>query len=176
MRALLTFCAAALGAATLFAAAPTLHAQAPKGEGARFDCSQAKDPKACEERRDKLKAARTQAEQACQGKAGAEYRACMTQQMCAQSKDPKGCEERVAKGKDAVKNARATCEGKRGAEHDDCMMKQMCSQAKDPGNCEAVAKERMARRQKLREACKDKRGEVLKTCIRMNSGENSGQK
>jgi len=33
MRALLTLCAVAL-----VAAAPTLHAQAPKGEGARFDC------------------------------------------------------------------------------------------------------------------------------------------
>ena len=163
-------------AATLVAASPILHAQAPKGEGARLDCSQAKDPKACEERRDKFKSARTQAEQACQGKQGQEYRACMTQQMCAQSKDPKGCEERIAKGKDAMKNARAACEGKPGAEHDDCMVKQACAQAKDPGKCEAVGKERMARRAKMREACKDKRGEELKACIRANSGENSPQK
>ena len=172
MKASLTLLGAALIAAT-----PLVHAQAPKGDGgARFDCSQAKDPKACEERRDKLKSARAQAEQACQGKRGPEYRACMTQQMCAQSKDPKGCEERVAKGKDAVKSARAACEGKPGAEHDECMVKQMCAQSKDPGKCEAVGKERLARREKLRQACKDKRGEELKACIRANSGENSSQK
>ena len=171
MRPLLSLCAA-----LLVAVAPSLHAQAPKGESARFDCSQAKDPKACEERRDKLKAARSQAEQACKGKQGQEYRACMTQQMCAQSKDPKGCEERVAKGKDAVKGARAACEGKRGAEHDNCMLTQMCAQAKDPGKCETVGKERMARREKMREACKDKRGEDLKACIRANSGDHSTQK
>lgn len=171
MKALLAVVGAALVAAT-----PLVHAQAPKGEGARFDCSQAKDPKACEERRDKLNAARNQAEQACQGKKGTEYRACMTQQMCAQSKDPKGCEERMAKGRDAVKGARAACEGKRGAEHDNCMLTQMCSQAKDPAKCEAVGKERFARREKLREACKDKRGDELKSCIRANSGENSSQK
>ena len=110
MKALLTLVGAALIAAT-----PIVHAQAPKVEGARFDCSQAKDPKACEERREKLKSARTNAEQACQGKTGAEHRACMTREMCAQSKDPKGCEERIAKGKDAMKSARASCEGKRGA-------------------------------------------------------------
>lgn len=171
MRALLTLCAAAPLCAALVAAAPSLHAQAPKGEGARFDCSQAKDPKGCEERREKLKAARTQAEQACQGKQGPEYRACMTQQMCAQSKDPKGCEERMAKAKDAVKGARAACEGKRGADHDNCMLTQMCSQAKDPAKCEAVGKERFARREKLREACKDKRGEELQNCIRENSSQ-----
>ncbi len=169
MRPLLTFATAALLASSF-----PLHAQAPKA-GPRFDCSQAKDPKACEEAREKLKAARAKAEQACQGKTGAERRSCMTHEMCAQSKDPKGCEERVAKGKDAVKNARAACEGKRGAEHDECMVKQTCAQAKDPGKCEAVGKERMARREKIRAACKDKRGEELKACIRANSGATSGE-
>src|SRR6266850_3552353 len=144
MRPMLTLLAAAL-----LSAAPIVHAQAPKAEGARFDCSQAKDPKACEERREKLKSAHTQAAQACQGKTGAEHRACMTQQMCAQSKDPKGCEERIAKGKDAAKSARAACDGKRGAEHDNCMLTQMCAQSKDAGKCEAVGKERLARREKV---------------------------
>lgn len=172
MKALLTL----LGA-SLIAATPLVHAQAPKGDGAaRFDCSQAKDPKACEERRDKLKAARTQAEQACQGKRGQEYRACMMREMCAQSKDPKGCEERVAKSRDTAKSARATCEGKPGAEHDECMVKQMCAQSKDAANCEAVGKERLAHRERLRQACKDKRGEELKACIRANSGANQPQK
>jgi Spy/CpxP family protein refolding chaperone len=171
MRALL-----AVFAATLVTASPTLYAQAAKGEGPHLDCSQAKDPKACEERRDKMKAARTQAEQACQGKAGADYRECMLKQMCAQSKDPKGCEERISKAKDSVKGARAACEGKRGAEHDECMVKQMCAPSKDPAKCEATGKERMARRERIREACKDKRGDELKSCIRANSGDNSIQK
>src|SRR5437868_7552428 len=113
MKALLTLFAAAL------IASPVIYAQAPKGEGARFECSQTKDPKACEERRDKMKAARTQAEQACQGKARAEHRECMLQQMCAQSKDPKACEEHMSKAKETAKGARAACEGKRGAEHDE---------------------------------------------------------
>ena len=166
----------AVFAATLISASPVLYAQAPKGDGARFDCSQAKDAKACEERRDKMKAARTQAEQACQGRAGAEHRECMLKQMCAQSKDPKSCEERMSKAKDSVKGARAACEGKRGAEHDECMVKQMCASSKDAGKCEATGKARMARREKIREACKDKRGDELKACIRANSGDNSSQK
>ena len=53
-------------------------AQAPRG----YDCSQAKDPKACEERRDKLKAAHEQAQKACEGKRGAERSDCMRKQMC----------------------------------------------------------------------------------------------
>ena len=170
MRPLIT-----LAAAMLLSASFPLHAQAPKA-GPRFDCSQAKDPKACEEAREKIRAARAKAEQACQGKAGAEHRACMTHEMCAQSKDPKACEERVAKGRDAVKSARASCQGKRGAEHDDCMLKQMCAQAKDSAKCEAAGKERLARREKIRAACKGKTGEDLRACIRTNSGENSSQK
>src|SRR5207302_8746526 len=112
MKALLT-----LFGAALIAASPALHAQATRSDGARFDCSQSKDPKACEERRDKMKAARTQAEQACQGKTGVEHRECMLKQMCAQAKDPKGCEERMSKAKDTVNGARAACEGRRGTEH-----------------------------------------------------------
>src|SRR5258708_19705967 len=131
----------AVFAATLIIASPVLYAQAPKGDGARFDCSQAKDAKACEERRDKMKAARSQAEQACQGKAGAEHRECMLKQMCAQSKDPKGCEERVSKAKDSVKGARAACEGKRGAQHDECLAHQLCASSKHPRNSQATAKE-----------------------------------
>src|SRR5258708_39191784 len=99
----------AVFAATLISASPVLYAQAPKGDGARFDCSQAKDPKACEERRDKMKAARTQAEQACQGKTGAEHRECRLKQMCAQSKDPSAREQRVHKKKTEERSARAAC-------------------------------------------------------------------
>ena len=85
-----------LGAA-LLAASTGLYAQAPqgdmKGKGERhFDCSQAKDPKACEERVAKMKAAHEKAKAACEGKQGDERRACMRTQMCAQSKDPAKCE------------------------------------------------------------------------------------
>src|SRR5436305_14180255 len=130
MMALCTLCAA-----TFISASPLVHAQAPKSEGARFDCSQAKDPKACEERRDKMKAARSQAEQACQGKARAEHRECMVQQMCAQSKDPKGCEEHMSKAKETAKGARAACDGRRGAERDARMVKQMCESSTARGKC-----------------------------------------
>ena len=53
----------------------------------RFDCSQTKDPKTCEERRGKMKAAHEQAEKACEGTRGAERSACMSKQMCAQAPD-----------------------------------------------------------------------------------------
>jgi Spy/CpxP family protein refolding chaperone len=61
----------------------------------RFDCSKAKDPKACEQRVAKMKAARDKARQACQGKEGTEARDCMRREMCAQSADPAKCEARM---------------------------------------------------------------------------------
>ena len=74
-------------AACLLAASTLSYAQAPSGEAAkpapkaRFDCSQAKDPKACEERRTKIKAMHDKAYDACKSKAtGDEFRACMRQQ------------------------------------------------------------------------------------------------
>src|SRR5262245_13743287 len=86
-------------AAGLLAASASLHAQAPSDakppERKGFDCAQAKDPKACEERREKMKArhekmkewhekkaaAFDKAYEGCKGKAtGAEFRACMREQ------------------------------------------------------------------------------------------------
>ena len=97
-------------------------AQAPSGDGAkpqppqqpkaRFDCSQAKDPKACE------------------GKQGPERRECMRHEMCAQSKDPKGCEAHAAKMKAAMQAARKACEGKPAAERRDCVRQEMHKQEK----------------------------------------------
>ena len=92
--------------AVLFAASTALVAQqatpapgAGKGDGKgherRFDCSSAKDPKACEERREKMRDAMKKAHAACEGKQGAERRQCMGQQMCAQAKDPAKCEARL---------------------------------------------------------------------------------
>ena len=135
-------------AAALFAASTGVFAQPAKER--RFDCSSAKDPKACEERVAKTKAARDKARKTCEGKAGAEHRECMAREMCSQSKDPKACQERVAKMKDKMKEARTkaskACEGKSGDAQRDCMRKEMCAQAKDPARCEARSKERMERR------------------------------
>jgi hypothetical protein len=137
-----------LGAA-LLAASTALHAQAPSsatGKGRRFDCSQAKDPKACEERVAKMKAAHAKAQAACEGKQGEARRECMRLQMCSQANDPKACEERSAKVRSAVDKARQACEGKTGNEHRDCMRHEVCAQAKDPAGCEAKAKSRMQQR------------------------------
>ena len=77
-------------AACLLAASTLAFAQAPgtnQGDAAkaprkaRFDCSQAKDPKACEERAAKMKADMQKARKACEGKQGTERRECMRQEM-----------------------------------------------------------------------------------------------
>ena len=89
-------------AGLLLAASTSLLAQAPQGDAgkaprkARFDCSQAKDPKACEENRAKLKAAHEKASKACESAKGAEHGACMRKEMCAQSQDPAKCEARAS--------------------------------------------------------------------------------
>ena len=90
--------AATVFAAGLLAASAALYAQAPKADAPAhkgFDCSQAKDPKACEERREKMKARHEKMKErhekgapafdkgydACKGKAtGAEFRTCMREQ------------------------------------------------------------------------------------------------
>jgi hypothetical protein len=81
-------------------ASSTAFAQAPQGDAAkaprkaRFDCSQAKDPKLCEENRAKLKAAHEKAAKACEGKAGGERQDCMRREMCAQSRTRPGARPR----------------------------------------------------------------------------------
>jgi Spy/CpxP family protein refolding chaperone len=121
-------------AAVLFAASTALFAQAaPSGaadggkapqKGRHFDCSQAKDPKACEERREKMKAAYSKAKSACEAKQGAEHRECMRDQMCAQSKDPAKCKAEVQKRSEAFKKAREACKDKKGDELRSCMREQ----------------------------------------------------
>lgn len=123
-------------AACLLAASTISFAQAPSGDAAkaprkaRFDCSQAKDPKACEERREKMKAAHDKAGKACEGKQGQERRDCMRHEMCAQAKDPKACEARAEEMKAAMQKARKACEGKQGQERRDCMRQEMHGAAK----------------------------------------------
>jgi Spy/CpxP family protein refolding chaperone len=97
-----------LTAAALLAASTAVLSQAPSApaEGApgpqgkprahaRFDCSKAKDPKACEERREKVRAARDKALKACEGTQGTQRRDCMVKQACAEAKDPAQCEARI---------------------------------------------------------------------------------
>jgi Spy/CpxP family protein refolding chaperone len=137
-------------ASAAFAQAPQEAPKAPaaksKAERRHHDCSQAKDPKACEERRAKLKAAHDKATKACEGKERGERRECMRREMCSQAKDPKACEERTGKVKSAASKARQACEGKQGNERRECMRREMCAQAKDPAKCEAQWKERAEKR------------------------------
>ena len=114
-------------AAGLAAASTLAFAQAPQpAPKARFDCSQAKDPKACEERRAAMRTMRDKAAKACEGKQAGERRECMRHEMCNQSKDPKGCEAHTEKMKAAMQQARKACEGKpQGQERRDCMRQEL---------------------------------------------------
>jgi hypothetical protein len=117
-------------AALLLAASTSLFAQAPQGDAAkaphkaRFDCSQAKDPKACEERRAKMKAAHEKAVKACEGKQGGEHVACMRTVMCAQSKDPKACEAKAHDAAARRDKINAACKDKKGDEFTACAREQ----------------------------------------------------
>lgn len=113
---LLTFCT------PLFAQAPS-DAPKPKAER-RFDCSKAKDPKACEERVAKAKAAHEKARKACEGKKGEEGRDCMRHEMCAQAKDPGKCEAQVKEGAARRAKIREACKDKTGEELKSCVREQ----------------------------------------------------
>ena len=112
----------------LLAASTSLFAQAPQGGGdaakgprkARFDCSQAKDPKACEERRAQIKAAHDKALKACESKKGGDHVACMRTQMCAQAKDPKACEAKAKEAADRRDAIREACKDKKGDDFRAC--------------------------------------------------------
>jgi Spy/CpxP family protein refolding chaperone len=117
-------------AALLLAASTATFAQAPQGDAAkaprkaRFDCSQAKDPKGCEERRAKMKAAHDKAAKACEAKKGAEHGACMRTQMCAQSADPAKCEAKAKEGQANRDKVREACKDKKGDEFRACAREQ----------------------------------------------------
>ena len=117
--------------AALLAASPALFAQAPQAgdaakapRKARFDCSQAKDPKACEENRAKLKAAHDQASKACESKKGGERHDCMRREMCAQSVDPARCEAGVKERAAQRQRVQEACKGKTGDERKACVREQ----------------------------------------------------
>ena len=87
----------------------------------RFDCSKAKDPKACEERLAKAKSAHEKARQACDAKKGDERRDCMRKEMCAQSKDPAKCEARAKEHGAHRAKVREACKDKKGEELRACI-------------------------------------------------------
>ena len=107
--------------AALVAASTLVHAQAPQGEAPkarRFDCSQAKDPKACEERRAKAREMHAKAVKACEASKGqeAEHRACMQREFCAQTADPAKCEAAAKQRSAQREKIREACKGKAGAD------------------------------------------------------------
>ena len=116
-------------AALLLTASTGLLAQTPSDTAKprperRFDCSKAKDPKACEERLAKAKAAHQKARQACEGKKGTEARECMRREMCAQTKDPAKCEAQVKEHAAQRAKIREACKDKKGDELKSCIREQ----------------------------------------------------
>jgi hypothetical protein len=110
---------------TLLLVPGTLFAQqSAPAKKPRFDCSQAKDPKACEERREKVNAAKSKAQKACEGKQGDARRDCMRKEMCAQSKDPAKCEAKAKERMTHRKQAMEACKGKQGEELKSCIRDQ----------------------------------------------------
>src|SRR5690242_20901991 len=117
--------------ATLLAASSTLYAQSPQGEQAkpegkgpaahRFDCSKAKDPKACEERITKMREARDKARKACEGKTGDERRDCMEQSFCSEAKDPGKCEANLKQRAERRREMREACKDKKGEDLKACI-------------------------------------------------------
>jgi hypothetical protein len=90
----------------------------------RVDCSKAKDPKACEERLAKAKAAHQKARQACEGRKGDEERDCMRREMCAQTKDPASCEAHIKDRAAQRAKLREACKDKKGEELRSCIREQ----------------------------------------------------
>jgi len=117
---------ASMVAALLVAAIPLVHAQAPdagdgKGPARRFDCSQARDPKGCEERLAKVREAGDKARKACEGQSGAERRECMEKSFCADAKDPARCEAGLKARARQRQELREACKGKKGDELKTCL-------------------------------------------------------
>jgi hypothetical protein len=111
--------------AALVLASGSALAQAPQGDAKpkprRFDCSQAKDPKACEERVQKARAMRDKAREACKSAQGADQRDCMRRELCAQTQDPAKCEARAKQHAERRAKLREACKDKTGEELRSCL-------------------------------------------------------
>lgn len=113
----------ACGALLLYAAFG-LQAQADQ----RSDCSQAADPRACEQRRQlreereqRLRDMHKNAAQVCKTRPSTEQRECMRQQMCQQANDPERCEENAKKNAERRDKVLEACKGKQGPVLRQCM-------------------------------------------------------
>lgn len=115
-------CLLALGTALQAQPSPGQPAS-PKAER-RFDCSRAKDPKACEARLAKAREARARARTACEKAAPGERRDCMRREMCAQSADPAKCEAQAKARAERRAQLREACKGKSGEELRSCYREQ----------------------------------------------------
>jgi len=94
-----------------------VHAQA----GKRVDCSKAADPKACEQRAQKLSDVHKNAAEVCKTRPSAEQRACMHTEMCREARDPARCEDNARKNAERRDKVLETCKGKQGAVLQQCM-------------------------------------------------------
>ena len=101
-----------------------LQAQAAK----RPDCSQAADPKACEqrqllreEREQKLRDMHKNAASICKTRPSAEQRECMQTEMCREARDPARCEENAQKNAERRDKVLQACKGKQGTVLQQCM-------------------------------------------------------
>ena len=90
----------------------------------RFDCSKAKDPKACEERVAKAKAAPRRRARLAKARKAREGRDCMRREMCAQAKDPGKCEAQVKEAAARRAKIREACKDKTGDELKSCVREQ----------------------------------------------------
>jgi len=128
-------------------------ANPPRARAPR-DCSQARNPAACNAHRE----ARAKAAETCKDNVGPQRRQCMQQQMqnfdCAKAGNPQQCEAR--------KMAYKECQGQAGPAFRQCVQQKMpaadCSKAPNPTRCE--------QHQKARAACQDKLGPEHKACLR----------
>ena len=98
------------------------------------------------EQRQKVRAARQKAAQACKGTRGDARHDFMEREMCAQATDPAKCNARVSTLRGAHQKAVETCKSAQPDKHRDCMRHELCANAKDPVQCEARAKQRAERR------------------------------
>jgi hypothetical protein len=119
-------------AALMLAASTVVSAQDAGKKPRRFDCSQAKDPAACEANVKKLREAHAKARAACESKPDAEKRECYRREMCAQSADPAKCEARAKEAASRRAQVREACKGKSGEELKACIREQRGKSDKKP--------------------------------------------
>lgn len=94
------------------------------GHRHHFDCSKAKDPAQCEEKRQAMRARVDEAKKSCEGKQGAEHRSCMRDAICAKSADPAKCTERAQARTQRHQAAMEACKDKQGDDKRACLREQ----------------------------------------------------